>query len=169
MTATLYLICGMVCAGKTTLARRLEATLPAVRLSPDEWIKAVIADGDDREEADRVRDSVEALQWSMAQKLMELGTSVILENGFWSREERGAYRQRAKALGARVVLHYLDVPKAELQRRILWRNEHGPVESFKVSVEELDGWLALFTPPDADELATYDDCEVHRPFTKEMT
>jgi predicted kinase len=34
----LILICGLPGAGKTTLARRLEQELPAIRLSPDEWI-----------------------------------------------------------------------------------------------------------------------------------
>ena len=35
--ATLILLCGLPCAGKTTLARQLEREYTALRLSPDEW------------------------------------------------------------------------------------------------------------------------------------
>jgi predicted kinase len=36
--ATLFLTCGLQAAGKTTLARRLEAERPALRLTSDEWL-----------------------------------------------------------------------------------------------------------------------------------
>ena len=36
--AQLHLICGLPGAGKTTLARRLDVELPALRLSPEEWL-----------------------------------------------------------------------------------------------------------------------------------
>ncbi len=35
--ATLHLICGLPCAGKTTLERQLEQDYAALRLTPDEW------------------------------------------------------------------------------------------------------------------------------------
>ena len=35
--ATLHIMVGLPCSGKTTRARALEAELPALRLTPDEW------------------------------------------------------------------------------------------------------------------------------------
>ena len=35
---TIHLLCGLVAAGKTTLAKQLARSLPAVRLSRDEWM-----------------------------------------------------------------------------------------------------------------------------------
>src|SRR2546430_17454666 len=35
---TIHLLCGLVAAGKTTLAEQLAPALPAVRLSRDEWM-----------------------------------------------------------------------------------------------------------------------------------
>ena len=160
--ATLFLICGMAGAGKTTLARQLETSRQALRLCPDEWIKKIIKDESDKPELDRLRDPVESLQWTTAQTLLGLGVSVILENGFWSREERMSYRSKAKELGAQVELHYLDVSKEELRRRIEARNSNLPEGSFRITKPELESWLASFTPPDSEELKRYDAFEVHR-------
>ncbi len=159
---TLILVCGLPGAGKTTLAKELELSSQAVRFCPDEWIKAVIKDERDKPELDRLRDPVEQLQWRTAQRLLTLGSSVILENGFWSREERAGFQSQAKVLGARAELHCLTVPKEELWRRIEKRNAGSPDDSFQITREELDFWWSLYQVPAEDELQTYDSFHVYR-------
>lgn len=149
--ATLFLICGLPGAGKTTLAKQLEQEHAAIRLCPDEWIAALLADANDIAERDRLRDPVEAIQWGMAQRLLTLGTNVILENGFWSRAERASYRAQAEALGAHVALHYLEVPQDELWARLAQRNANLPPGTFAVTKEELALWWNWFEPPTKDE------------------
>ena len=149
--ATLYLICGLPGAGKTTLAKQLEQSQTALRLCPDEWIAAILADPNDIAERDRLRDPVEAIQWQMAQRALVLGTNVILENGFWSRAERDSYRAQAEALGAQVELHYLAVARDELWRRLALRNANLPPGTFTVNEAELDLWLSWFEAPTPDE------------------
>src|SRR5260370_40596523 len=116
--AVLHLICGLPCSGKTTLAKELEGRLPGLRLAPDEWMAGIVGDGFD--EAKRA--AVEAVQWEIAARALSLGVTVILENGFWSRQERDGYRTRAAALGADAKLHFLDVSRDELLRRLALRN-----------------------------------------------
>ena len=53
--ATLFLMCGLPGAGKTTMARQLERDRPALRLTPDEWIAAILKDPADTDELDRRR------------------------------------------------------------------------------------------------------------------
>ncbi len=154
--ATLYLMCGMAGAGKTTLAKQIEAETSAIRLSPDEWIGSLLADHGDRKENERLRDIVEAMQWDLAQRLLPAGLDVILENGFWGKGERESYRDTARKLGAKVQLHYLDVPDDELWRRIDERNMGLPAGTFTVTEEELREWLTWFQKPDSEELETYD-------------
>ena len=149
---TLFLICGLPGAGKTTLARQLELAQPALRLSPDEWIAPLLANADDAAELDRLRSPVEAVQWDVAKRVLALGVDVVLEWGFWSRDERDWYRSQAEALGARVELRYLAVDRDELWARLSRRNANLPPGTFVVTQDQLDLWMSWFQPPTADEL-----------------
>ena len=158
---TLFLICGLPGAGKTTLAKELEQSHAALRFCPDEWIAALLADPNDIAERDRLRDPVEAVQWEVAKRTLLLDTNVILENGFWSRTERDRYRAEAEALGARVELHYLAVSRDELWSRLSKRNANLPPGTFAVTKEELDLWSTWFEVPNEDELHITEQRESH--------
>jgi len=148
---TLYLICGLPGAGKTTVARQLEAQQRALRLCPDEWIAKILADPADIPELDRLRAPVEEIQWELAQRALILGLDVVLEYGFWSRAERAHFRAGAEALGARVELIYLKVERDELWARLERRNASLPPGTFQVREADLDLWLSWFEEPTPDE------------------
>jgi len=149
--ATLFLICGLPGSGKSTVARRLEQEHHALRLTPDEWMERIVGHGRDEEQ----RAAIEAIQRDLAQRLLQLGVNVVLESGFWSRAERDEVRARATAIGAEVELYFLDVPRAELVRRLHARNESLPPNTFPVDPSELDEWERQFEPPTDDESPRY--------------
>ncbi|BCP55614.1 hypothetical protein K32_42310 [Kaistia sp. 32K] len=103
---------------------------------------------------ENARASVEALQWGLAQQLLAVNVDVILEWGFWSAKERQRLRDGAAALGAKTEIHFLDVDRHELVRRLTVRNALAPTSSFQVNVEDVDGWLAQFEPPLPCELSS---------------
>ena len=74
----LVLLCGLPASGKTMLARELADAYGAVRLNPDEWESALEVDPFD--EGFQAR--LEAEFWELTQRLLLLGTSVVLEWGF---------------------------------------------------------------------------------------
>ena len=147
------MICGLPGSGKTTLAKQLEITQHALRLSPDEWIAQILANPNDIAELDRLRLPVESIQWDLAKRAPGLNVNVILEWGFWSKAERAYCRTEAEALGAQVELHYLNVDLSELWDRLSKRNANLPSGTFVVTKEDLELWARAFEPPtDAERL-----------------
>lgn len=151
--ARLILICGLPGSGKTTVAKQLAEEVPAVRLCPDEWKHDLGIDYYD--EQGRVR--LEKRLWQLGQELLGLGQSVILENGFWAREERDELRLAARSLGMAVELHYLEAPVDELWRRLEIRNAKGKPGTAPIKREDLDKWAQQFEAPDAAEFALFDE------------
>src|SRR3954467_9955429 len=86
--ATLPLMVGLPCSGKTTLARKLEHERSALRLTPDEWQLRLFGQDAEEPEHEARHSLIEALLWDLASRALVLGTSVILDFGFWAREER---------------------------------------------------------------------------------
>jgi predicted kinase len=149
---TLHLIVGLPGAGKTTLARQLERDLSALRLTPDEWIGTLYGTPLPQETLDGARDPVERVQCAVALRTLQLGISVVLDFGFWAREERERFRNDAAATGARSQVHALLLPLDELWARVQRRNAALGRDAFHVSREQLELWWSLFEPPSPAEL-----------------
>lgn len=99
---------------------------------------------------------IEGQLWRLTQELLTLGLSVVLDFGLWARAERDEMRLVARALGAGVELHYVDVPIDELWRRLEARNLTPPWDREPIGRGHLDEWAATFEAPDAAELALFD-------------
>jgi predicted kinase len=150
--ATLHLMVGLPCSGKTTYARQLARETNALVLTPDVWHLSLFGDDVGHAEHDARHQSIETIMWDIAKHVLALGGDVILDFGCWARVERDDFRQRAKALGADFKLHYLDVPYAELYRRLELRNRTPAEGVFVIPKIEMDKYIPLFQPPTEDEL-----------------
>src|SRR5262245_28844520 len=134
------------------LAKVLEGELPALRLCPDEWITRLYGRDVSGEALDAARDPVERALWDLAAQVLVLGVDVILENGFWSRDEREDYRRRAARLGARSEVHYTSATEDQLFDRLARRNADLPQATFRIDEERLREWIGVFEAPESDEL-----------------
>lgn len=143
---------GLPCSGKTTRAKELENELFALRLTPDEWHVRLFGHDIHDPEHDQRHSLIEALLWQIAARALGLGTNVILDFGFWAKEERNEFRARAKDLGARSEIVFMDVSEEELLRRIRIRNGSLTDTTHYVPEEMMLSWMRLFQRPDTSEL-----------------
>lgn len=159
MAATLHLIVGLPCSGKTTLARQLETKYSALRLTTDEWHIRLFGDdyGDNMTEYDEATHdarhaSVESIMWDVAARVLVLGVDVILDFGCWVRSQRDELRSRARALGADFRLHFVEAPEEVLFDRLNTRNEMHTEGTFFIPKAKLAEWVEIFEPPSSEEL-----------------
>ncbi len=148
VASTLFLLVGLPAAGKTTKARELEREHGALRLTPDEWMIPLFGESD----PDGKRDVLEGRLIATALRVLELRVSVVLDFGFWSRDERSALRVLARSVGATGVVVYLPVDDLDQQQRVNQRYGATPEQTFPTSAGDLAGYRSLFEFPDRDEL-----------------
>jgi len=145
---TLFLTIGLPGTGKTAAARLIEAEHSALRLTKDEWMKAVFG----MQNPASASDVVEGRLIALGMRALELGTNVVLDFGLWSRDERSALRQAAADVGASVVMYYFELAPDEQQERLDQRLAQAPHETWPMSSEELAEWAVKFEIPTVAEL-----------------
>ena len=145
---TLFLTVGLPCTGKTSAARRIEIEHEALRLTKDEWMKALYG----HENPSSAQDVIEGRLIQIGLRALELGANVVIDFGLWGRDERSALRQAAADRGARVELRYFEVTRAEQRRRLDRRQAEAPDTTWPMSEEQLAGWAAGFEIPTPGEL-----------------
>jgi predicted kinase len=146
--ATLFLTVGLPGTGKTTAARRIEVDQGALRLTKDEWMKALYG----RDNPASASDVIEGRLIQIGMRTLELGTNVIIDFGLWSRDERSALRQAAADVGAAVVICYFELTLAEQRKRLDRRLAEAPHETWPISERELADWASQLDIPTSAEL-----------------
>lgn len=153
--ATVHLISGLPGAGKSTYAQQLQLRTDAVVFTLDRFLITMfgryhVPDVGGEEHVRRVLACREVI-WMAAERLLMLGSDVILDDGYFLREHRRKVVDAAVALGASAKIHFIDTPLDEIRRRLLDRNQNLPVFNFAIEPETLEGCVRLFeAPSDAD-------------------
>lgn len=112
-TTTLYLLCGKIAAGKSTLARRLAARPATLLISQDHWMSGMYP-GEIRTIGDFVRLSAR-LRTVMAPHVVDIlrqGLSVVLDFPANTVSDRSWMRSLITQAGIAHELHVLDCPDA---------------------------------------------------------
>ncbi len=157
-TPTVTLFCGLPGAGKTTLAKRLEADGHGVRICTDDWKDELGIAPTDLAFHERLQ----VVLYRHALALLRQGVDVILEDGLWRREERTQKFADVRAAGARIEWHVFDVPLQVLWSRLERRNAAREAGAYPMSRAELRQSWSVFEPPGREELAAVDEYRIHR-------
>lgn len=151
--ATLHFICGKAGAGKTTLARALGRTVPAVVFCEDEWLVKLGMDTATLDEFETSAARCRVLMGSLALDILRLNVSVIFDFCGNTRGGRGWIRGIFDAADADHLLHFIDATNDECLANIRRRNEDRTAGVYwgPVSDETFHAVTSHFVPPQLDE------------------
>ncbi len=156
------LLCGKICSGKSYYAERLRVQEHAVILSCDALTFALF-DGNLGEAHDAMSERIWQYLYARSLDILEAGVSVILEWGFWTKENRTAARQFYESRGIPCEFHYVEVPEEVWRQNIAERNRRVLAGTAKDAYYVDDGLLAkleaAFEIPERDEMDIwYENC-----------
>lgn len=154
--ATVHMICGRVGAGKTTYARTFASEGRHVLFVLDEWMANLfLMDAPRPMTLDWAMPRVERCErqiWRVCAPLIARGDDVVIEAGFFRREQRDRWRALAIEAGADVAVHAIDAPVEVRRQRVRDRNRGSATHTVDVDDATFDWAEAYFEPFGEDEL-----------------
>ena len=152
--AKVILICGKICSGKSTYAEQLRVLNNAVLLSTDEITLALFG----QHCGDKHDDYVERTQnylFNKSLELIEVGINVILDWGFWLKEERDYAREFYNSRNIPCEFHYINISDETWKARLKKRNS--AILAKETNAYFIDDNLAgkfasIFEVPSKDEI-----------------
>jgi predicted kinase len=151
--ATLHFLGGKPGAGKSTLARELGRTLPAIVICEDEWLETL---GFEIESFEDYRDAARRCGDVMATFVPELlrqGVSVVLDVPANTVRARAWVRSLFESAGADHLLYWIDGTDDACLSNVRRRNEEKPAGVYwgPVSDEVFRRVLPHIVPPSPEE------------------
>ena len=152
--AKVFMICGKICCGKTTYAKKLCTDHNAVLLSVDEITLALFGQHCG-EKHDEYVEKTEKYLFNKSLELIENDISVVLDWGFWTKKERESAKEFYKSRNIECELHYIDISDETWKSRLHKRNNE--VFANETSAYYVDDNLAakfnsIFEAPTEDEI-----------------
>lgn len=120
--AKIIAICGKICCGKSYYAKKLAEKERAVILSCDELTKDLF-DNDLGDKHDEMALRIWAYFKKKSVELVKADCTVILDWGFWSRENRRTLKEFYREQNILCEWHYIDVDDETWKRNISERNQ----------------------------------------------
>jgi len=151
-TSTLYLLCGKMAAGKSTLANRLSQLYGVVVICEDDLLAALYPGEITElsayvEKSDRIKSAIE----KTVVDLLSQGTSLILDFPANTVMQRKWLLGLADSANSNHELHYLDIPDDICKSRLQTRATQHPERAATDTVEMFDVITGYFEPPLSEE------------------
>jgi predicted kinase/8-oxo-dGTP pyrophosphatase MutT (NUDIX family) len=150
-TPQVHLLAGLNGAGKTTFARHLEADLPAVRFTLDEWMLRLHNLRYDDPAYPVLAESCKSLIWDTALQVLKAGVDVVLDWNQWSRQRRAEWAAKARAHGFEPVLHYVRICLDTAIAQASVRNARDPAYAHTLDAAAVRHLASIFEEPSEDE------------------
>ena len=165
--AKAMLICGRIACGKTVYAQKLCKEHRAVNLSCDELMLKVFGDTLGLK-FDEVSGRCKRYLYNKTLELLDAGTNVVLDWGFWSATERRYARRLIEEGGHVCEMHYISVSDEVWRKNIAIRNQwvaEGKCGAYPVDEGLLEKLQRGFHEPAAEEIDVFYDnnwCDIEQ-------
>ena len=148
---TLYLLCGKIAAGKSTLARRLAARSMTLLIAEDHWMSHLFLDDlKSLEDYRRVSARLRAAIGPHVVSILKQGLSVVLDFRANTVSNRNWMRSLIAESNASHELLLLDISDVICKQRLRERNAVGE-HPFQATEADYDLFTSYFVPPDPSE------------------
>ena len=155
--AKVVMVCGKICSGKSTYSEKLRTECYAVMLSVDELMLTFFGQNTGEKHDEYVRKVKEYLLKKIPE-LISVGLSVILDWGFWTRQERDFTKNFCRMRDIDCELHYIDITDEVWKQCIKKRNETesaGKSEFYFIDKALFEKFSSVFEIPDKSEIDVF--------------
>ena len=149
---TLYVLCGKMAAGKSTLARELAQRSAGILLVQDDWLDHLYP-GEITDVPVFAKFSAR-LRAALADHICALlsrGTSVVLDFPGNTRTQRAWFRELFERANADHELHFIDIPDELCKAQLKQRSRDLAEGAAWTTDAEFDAITKFFQPPTTDE------------------
>lgn len=149
---TLYLFCGKMAAGKSTLARDLTARTDGILFVQDEWLGRLFP-GEivDIPALVKCSSQLRAALTDHICTLLSRGIPVVLDFAGNTKTQRAWFRELIERANANHELHFVDVSDELCKAQLRERSRHYEKGTKWTTEADFDAITKYFQPPAADE------------------
>ncbi len=157
--AKIIMLCGKICSGKSTYAKQIQKENNAVILSCDDLMLTLFNEqlGDMH---GLILKKCQIYLLSLAEQIVAANVNVILDFGFWNKDERNSFTALFHSKNIMTELHYIKIDKALWSARIEKRNtevKNGMAKCYYIDENMKQLFDKAFEPPDQDEVDVFID------------
>ena len=153
--ATIHIMHGFIGFGKTTTAKKIAKEHSAVRLEIDGFMAKLFGRNPISDGFWHYSEPIKDLIWDIAKETINNGTDVVIDHGFWTKQQRQDVWKRAKQITPNVVFHVIKCDMEVAKARAISRTLNNK-DTLNIDGADFDSQKNQFEPIQADEAKNYE-------------
>ncbi len=145
-------MCGLPGSGKTTYAEKFALEKNATVFILDRELFKKFGKDFPSEKYPKYELETKKAIIPLVENLLKENKDVILDYGFWKKEERDFYIDFAKNINAKAKIIFFEIPLSILKDRIKQRNSENPDQNHIISDEMMDNFYTFFEFPKEEKM-----------------